>query len=75
MTETKTLFGAYDPCTYGTAADRRTSEDLPFGYQESVWTRFDFGGDAGKGGLVHMGNLRFPMFYSVVTGNSKCVNV
>ena len=36
VTETKTLFGAYDPCTYGTAADKRTSKDLPFGYKESV---------------------------------------
>ena len=47
VTETKTLFGAYDPCDYGTAADKRTSKDLPFGYQEHAWTQFDFGGDAG----------------------------
>ena len=47
VTETKTLFGAYDPCDYGTAADKRTSKDLPFGYQYNKAIRFDFGGDAG----------------------------
>eukprot|EP00939_MAST-03C_sp_MAST-3C-sp1_P001726 g1726.t1 len=48
VTETKTLFGAYDPCNYGTSADdRNSSTDLPFGYEESRWMQFDFGGDAG----------------------------
>ena len=47
VTETKTLFGAYDPCDYGIAADMRTSKDLPFGYQYNKAIRFDFGGDAG----------------------------
>ena len=46
-TETSTLFGAYDPCDYGAAAGRRSPAELPFGYEESVWLRFDFGGDAG----------------------------
>jgi hypothetical protein len=47
-TETKTLFGAYDPCDYGTpAANRTDATHPPFGYQESRWLRYDFGGDAG----------------------------
>ncbi len=47
VTETKTLFGAYDPCDYGTAAENRSESDLNFGYEESRFLKFDFGGDAG----------------------------
>ena len=46
-TETKTLFGLYDPCDYGTAAENRSSSDLNFGYEETRWLKYDFGGDAG----------------------------
>ena len=41
-TETKTLFGAYDPCDYEVGRG-----NLSFGYEGSRWLRFDFGGDAG----------------------------
>ena len=47
VTETKTLFGAYDPCDYGTSASNRSASDVNFGYEESRWLKFDFGGDAG----------------------------
>merc|ERR1712216_570407 len=45
MTETSTLFGAYEPCDYGTEAQRNAS-GLSFGYEENQYIRFDFGGDA-----------------------------
>ena len=47
VTETKTLFGAYDPCDYGTAAANRSDSDLNFGYEENPHLRYDLGGDAG----------------------------
>ena len=47
VTETKTLFGAYDPCDYGLPAANRTVDNEPFGYQQSRWLKFDLGGDAG----------------------------
>jgi hypothetical protein len=50
VTETKTLFGTYATCDYGTAAsDRNRSRPsyLPPGYEENPYLRFDFGGDAG----------------------------
>eukprot|EP00948_MAST-09A_sp_MAST-9A-sp1_P003145 g3145.t1 len=46
-TETKTLFGLYDPCDYGTSSDQRKKDDLNFGYEDSRWLKFDLGGDAG----------------------------
>jgi hypothetical protein len=46
-TETKTLFGLYDPCDYGTSAASRSTSDLNFGYEESRYLKFDFGGNAG----------------------------
>ena len=33
VTETKALFGAYDPCDYGVAADRRSAKDPPMEYE------------------------------------------
>lgn len=49
VTETKTLFGTYDPCDYGGSDATGGARDpsLSFGYQQSRWIRFDFGGDAG----------------------------
>ena len=54
ITETSTLFGLYDPCDYGKSAAERTPADVPFGYEESRWTRFDFGGDGGLPELCMM---------------------
>ena len=53
-TETATLFGAYDPCDYGDAADVRNTTRLPIGYEENRFLRFDFGGDAGLTELAMM---------------------
>eukprot|EP00928_Gymnodinium_smaydae_P014834 TRINITY_DN15447_c0_g1_i3.p1 TRINITY_DN15447_c0_g1~~TRINITY_DN15447_c0_g1_i3.p1 ORF type:complete len:786 (+),score=86.08 TRINITY_DN15447_c0_g1_i3:311-2359(+) len=46
MTETATLFGAYDPCDYGTDAASRKMSDLNFGYEENKYLKYDFGGDS-----------------------------
>jgi len=54
ITETHTLFGAYDPCDYGTAAADRPVDGVPYGYQMSPWIRFDFGGDGGLPELCMM---------------------
>ena len=53
-TETKTLFGAYDPCDYGTEADKRSAGDPSFGYEMTRWLIYDFGGDAGLPELCTM---------------------
>ena len=53
-TETKTLWGLYDPCDYGdnatvraTAAALGATGVLPPAYQNNTYLRYDFGGDAG----------------------------
>ena len=47
ITETHTLFGAYDVCDYGTAAKDRGPDDLNPGLEDSQWIGLDFAGDAG----------------------------
>ena len=44
--QTHTLFGAYDVCDYGTAA-QRASDGLNPGIEDSQWIGLDFAGDAG----------------------------
>ena len=53
ITETATLFGAYDLCDYGAPASMRNQTRLPVGYEENRFLRFDFGGDAGLTGARH----------------------
>ena len=60
-TETKTLWGLYDPCDYGdnatvraTAAALGATGVLPPAYQNNTYLRYDFGGDAGLTELSFM---------------------
>lgn len=66
-TETSTLFGAFDPCDYGTPAAQRHPSELNFGYEESRFLKYDFGGDAG---LTELCVMLLDFYASTLDGSS-----